>query len=229
MTDQPGIPKEAQALESWLKSDVYKDNIAFWERAWGGVKVPYTQLPDLPYLSLLPQKLQQYGARRVLDLGCGSGWLSIFLARNGFNVTGIDVAAHALRLAETWAGQELLDIHFQTGDIAELPYPPNSFDAVVGNSIFEHLTYQLAEACIAQLKSIIIPGGAFCGIFDKVGGGPGEYYKLEDGTHVYTDKGRRGMMLRFFSDEELLSLLKGWTIDSMDTMESGSRIIWAHN
>jgi SAM-dependent methyltransferase len=230
MTDYAGLPKEALAqLETWLKSDVYQDNIAFWERAWGGVKAPYTQLPDLPYLSLIPEKLRNYGARRVLDLGCGSGWLSIYLARNGFDVTGIDVSGQALRLAKTWASQEDLDIHFDTGDMAALPYPPGSFDAVVANSIFEHLTFQLAEAAIAEMKSIIIPGGTFFGCFDKVGGGPGEYYKLDDGTHVYTDKGRRGMMLRYFSDDELLKLLSGWKIDSMETLESGSRVIWAHN
>jgi SAM-dependent methyltransferase len=216
-------------LESWLGSKVYLQNLAFWDRAWNMVKVPYTQMPDLPYLSGIPEHLQKAGTRRVLDLGCGSGWLSIYLARAGFYVTGIDLAKHAIELGKTWAQQENLKVSFDSGDIAALPYPPGSFDAVVANSIFEHLTYELAVVTIKQLKSILIPGGTFFGCFDKVGGGPGEYYSLEDGTHVYTDKGRQGMLLRFFNDEELQALFSGWRIEEFATLTSGSRIIWARS
>ena len=214
-------------LESWLKSDVYQQNIEFWDKAWKMVKVPYTQMPDLPYLTSIPEGLRNASARRVLDLGCGSGWLSIFLARQGFYVNGIDLAAHAIELARQWSDQEGLDVEFDIGDIVDLPYPEGSFDAVVANSIFEHLTADLARLTLARLKSILLPGGAFFGCFDKVGTGPGEYYQLADGTHVYTDKGRRGMLLRCFQDEELRQLFTGWTITEMRTLDSGSRIIWA--
>lgn len=222
-------PSPTPQLETWLQSDVYLQNIEFWDRAWNMVKAPYTQMPDLPYLASIPQHLNKAGAQRVLDLGCGSGWLSIYLARSGFFVTGIDLAGHAIDLARTWAQQESLKITLDTGDIAALPYPASAFDAVVANSIFEHLTYELAAVAIDQLKTILVPGGSFFGCFDKVGGGPGEYYSLEDGTHVYTDKGRKGMLLRFFSDEELQTLFRGWKIDQFETLASGSRVIWARN
>jgi SAM-dependent methyltransferase len=213
--------------EKKLDSDLYQDNINFWQRAWGPVKTAYTQMPDLPYIRSIPASLQRSKIKKVLDLGCGSGWLSIFLAREGFSVTGIDIAAQAIELGKQWATSEQLPIKFAVGDITELDLKPGSFDAVVANSIFEHLTYELASSTLNRLKHILIPGGMFFGCFDKVGGGPGEYYELVDGTHVYTDKGRSGMLLRFFDDEELKSLFKGWTIISFETIESGSRLIWA--
>lgn len=222
----PAPPKAAE-LESWLKSEVYQRNIEFWERAWNMVKSAYTQLPDLPYITSIPEGLNKAGARRVLDLGCGSGWLAIYLARSGFAVTGVDVAAHAIELARSWAEKEGLEAHFDCYDIAELPYPPGSFDAIVANSIFEHLTYDLAASTLARLKIVLVPGGAFFGCFDKVGGGPGEFYKLPDNTHVYTDKGRRGMLLRYFTDEELRALFASWTITALSTTDSGSRLVWA--
>ncbi len=212
-----------------LDQDVYEQNIGFWDRAWGGVKAPYTQMPDLPYINSIPTTLKQAGAKSVLDLGCGSGWLTIFLAREGFEVIGVDLAKHAVELGQQWAQQENLDnARFEASDITSLSYPDHSFDAIVANSIFEHLTYELAETALHQMVRLLRPGGQFFGCFDKVGGGPGEYYELEDGTHVYTDKGRRGMLLRFFEDEELRGLMKDWTITSMETIESGSRIVWAH-
>ncbi|HEY9681785.1 MAG TPA: class I SAM-dependent methyltransferase [Oculatellaceae cyanobacterium] len=214
-------------LKDLLSSNEYRENLDFWYRAWNMVKVPYTQMPDLPYLPEIQSTLTAQNVRTVLDLGCGSGWLSIYLARVGFAVTGIDVAAHAIDLARTWANQENRQIRFDIGDIADISYGKGSFDAVVANSIFEHLTLELAESTIEHLKELLKPGGVFIGCFDLVGTGPGEYYKLDDGTHVYTDKGRKGMMLRCFSDEELHKLFTDWQITEFKTLESGSRFVIA--
>jgi SAM-dependent methyltransferase len=211
-----------------LDQDVYEQNVKFWDRAWSPVKTPYTQMPDLPYLEAIPGTLQDKGARRVLDLGCGSGWLAIYLARAGFQVEGVDLAAHAVELARGWAAQENLSIEFAVADITNLPFNNGSFDACVANSIFEHLTWDLAVKALADLRKMLKPGGLFFGCFDQVGTGPGEFYKLDDGTQIYTDKGRAGMMLRNFNDDELRKLFTGWTIDSMETIPGGSRIVWAH-
>jgi SAM-dependent methyltransferase len=191
------------------------------------VKQPYTQMPDLPYLPRVPVYLQACQARTVLDLGCGSGWLSVYLARQGFAVTGLDISEQALNLAQTWSAQERLPIVFDLGDIAEIKYSSNSFDAVVANSIFEHLTYDLAKATIARLYEILNPNGCLIACFDKVGTGPGEYFELPDCTHVYTDKGRQGMLLRCFSDQELLALFENWKIVDFETFDTGSRFIVA--
>jgi SAM-dependent methyltransferase len=214
-------------LQSLLCSDVYQKNLAFWHKAWNGVKQPYTQMPDLSYLPSIPTLLKADHAVRVLDLGCGSGWLSIYLAREGFAVTGVDIADHALELAQMWAKNEDLSIKFDIADLADMKYEENAFDGIVANSIFEHLTYDLALGTMLTLQSILKPGGIFIGCFDKVGTGPGEYFKLEDGTQVYTDKGRSGMMLRCFSDDELKEFFSAWQIEKFETLESGSRFIVA--
>lgn len=229
MTDwNENTAKQVTQSHSWRKSSVYRENVEFWEHAWNMVKTPYTQMPELPYLTSISDRLKKAGARNVLDLGCGSGWLSIFLARHGFFVTGIDIAHHAIELAKLWAMKENLEVKFDLGDIADLPYAAGTFDAIVANSVFEHLPYELAAAVISKLKYILIPGGTFFGCFDKVGGGPGEYYELSDKTHVYTDKARRGMLLRYFNDDELRKLFANFTLDMFEVLTNGSRIIWAH-
>lgn len=214
-------------LQSLLSSEVYQKNLTFWHKAWSGVKQPYTQMPDLSYLPSIPALLKEAKAEKILDLGCGSGWLSIYLAREGFQVTGVDIADHALELAQMWAKSEDLSIKFDVGDLADMKYTENAFDGIVANSIFEHLTYDLALSTMITLQSILKPGGKFIGCFDKVGTGPGEYFKLEDGTQVYTDKGRAGMMLRYFSDDELKEFFDGWEIEQFETLESGSRFVVA--
>jgi SAM-dependent methyltransferase len=222
------IAPAGETAKDLISSPVYKANLEFWERAWAPVKTPYTKMPDLPYMAEIPAYLRKRNAHRVLDLGCGSGWLSIYLARDGFTVTGLDISDQALFLAKTWAEQENLAIKFDTGDIAEMSYAPGSFDAVVANSIFEHLPFDLAVSTLELLKTLLVPGAAFIGCFDKVGGGPGEFYELSDGTHVYTDKPRRGMLLRYFSNDELRRIFGGWSIDRFDELETGSRFVCAH-
>jgi len=210
-----------------LTADIYRENVSFWDKAWKPVKTAYTQMPDLPYLESIPEHLKRHGCQTVLDLGCGSGWLSIYLARLGFSVTGIDIAEQAINLANTWAARENLEITFEAGDITSMNYGKETFDAVVANSIFEHLTLNLAQTTITKLFSLIKPGGIFFGCFDQVGTGPGEFFELTDKTHVYTDKGRKGMLLRCFSDDELRQLFSDWQINSIETIETGSRLVWA--
>jgi SAM-dependent methyltransferase len=208
--------------------DTYKRNLEFWDRAWSPVKAPYTQMPDLPYIQALPERLASRGVSTVLDLGCGSGWLAVFLARAGFRVTGVDCAAHAVELAAKWAAQEPdLALELIAADITNMPFEQGRFDACVANSVFEHLTEELACKTLVDLKRVLKPGGVLFGCFDKVGTGPGEFYRLDDGTQVYTDKGREGMMLHYFDEAALKKLLADWKIESMETLESGSRIVYA--
>lgn len=230
MTPDNAFTIEAQEkLRQLVSSEEYQNNLHFWERAWNMVKAPYTQMPDLPYLEKIPPLLKNVQTQTVLDLGCGSGWLSIFLARRGFVVTGVDISTHAIELAKTWATAEKLAIDFKALDIADISFPDGSFDAVVANSIFEHFTYDMAKITLSRLRHMLVPDGQFIGCFDKVGGGPGEYYELSDRTHVYTDKARRGMLLRYFSNEELRSLFEDWKVSIFEELPNGSRFVCAHN
>lgn len=226
--DKATIEQAPQKASELRSSQVYKENLDFWHQAWNMCTKPYTKMPDLEYLPWIPDTLRAKNTHKVLDLGCGSGWLSVLLAREGFQVTGIDVADHALDLGNQWATMEDLKIKFDVGDLGDLPYEDNTFDAVVANSIIEHLPLSLALVAMTKLKSIVVSGGTFIGCFDKVGTGPGEYFKLEDGTQVYTDKSRKGMMLRYFPDEELKEILNGWKIDEFKTLDSGTRFVVAH-
>lgn len=224
----PALTTGVQMTDTLCDPGVYEQNLAFWDKAWKMCKTPYTQLPPLPYLEQIPRAMERARGKKILDLGCGSGWLSVYLARQGFDVVGVDVAEHALELGRMWAEQENLPIKFEVQDISELKFPKGYFGGVVANSIFEHLTNPLAIRAVERLCECVETGGVFFGCFDKVGTGPGEYYKLDDGTQVYTDKGRQGMMLRCFSDDEIRGLFNGWSVEEFVTIDTGSRLMTAH-
>ena len=206
---------------------IYEQNLQFWDEAWKRVAKPHKELPKLPYIHEITRKLKKYSVKKVLDLGCGSGWLSIFISKYGFEVTGIDIAEPAIELGKLWAKEDNANVNFLVGDLLNLPFKEDSFDAVVCNSVLEHFRLDQAKILFEKIHKVLTEKGFFFGCFDSVGSGKGEYFELEDTTHVYTDQMRQGMMLRNFSDQELKELLSNFDILSFDKNSYGSRLVWA--
>lgn len=206
---------------------IYQENLRFWDAAWKRVTGPHKELPKLPYIHEITRKLKKYQVKKVLDLGCGSGWLSIFIAKYGFDVTGIDIAKPAVELGKQWSKEDNVNVNFLVGDMFNLPFKEKSFDAVICNSVLEHFRLDQSEKIFDRINSILVDKGFLFGCFDQVGTGKGEYYELGDSTHVYTDQARKGMMLRNYTDQELKDLMKNFDILSFDKNNYGSRLVWA--
>jgi SAM-dependent methyltransferase len=94
---------------------------------------------------------------RVLDLGCGPGWTSIFLAGRGCAVTGADVAPDMLRLARENAARLGLAIDFRRLDMRR-PFPWDaSFDTVL---LFDALHHCPDERTVLRnCYEALAPGG----------------------------------------------------------------------
>jgi 2-polyprenyl-3-methyl-5-hydroxy-6-metoxy-1,4-benzoquinol methylase len=91
--------------------------------------------------------------KRVLDVGCSSGYLSEPLSRRGDTLVGIELDAAAAREAERWCESVLV------GDVEtmELPFEPASFDVVLCGDVIEHL--RDPGAALARLRPLLVPGG----------------------------------------------------------------------
>ena len=73
---------------------------------------------------------------RVLDVGCGTGENSLFLAENGFTVTGVDITPAAIRIAEAKAGQRKVKVDFHVSNALSLPFSKGQFDSVIDSGLF---------------------------------------------------------------------------------------------
>src|SRR6187397_1107842 len=71
---------------------------------------------------------------KVLDVATGSGNAALAAARRGCEATGVDYVPALLERGRLRAEVELLDVDFRLGDAENLPFPDDSFDAVL--SIF---------------------------------------------------------------------------------------------
>lgn len=96
--------------------------------------------------------------RAVLDVGCGGGILSEGLTYRGAQVTGIDMGAANLDVAQAHAAQHQLDIDYRHISVEDLAAEmPNHFDVVTCMEMLEHVPDPgaIVQACAALTK----PGG----------------------------------------------------------------------
>lgn len=98
----------------------------------------------------------------VLDLCCGHGRHSLELARRGFrNAEGLDRSHYLIHKARRTARRENLNLRFKEGDARKLPYPTDSFDAVLvlGNSFGYFETVQDDVRVLREVLRILKPWG----------------------------------------------------------------------
>jgi ubiquinone/menaquinone biosynthesis C-methylase UbiE len=113
---------------------------------------------DLEIVDLL--KLQE--SDRVLDLGCGTGVLTRMIAdrlrkeSDGYAM-GIDAAAKMIRVARRKRGTDTC--RFEVAAAEKLPFPDESFDAVVSSLFFHHVPMDLKEEALGEAFRVLRPGG----------------------------------------------------------------------
>ena len=95
---------------------------------------------------------------RVLDVGCGTGYLLRCLGRqypDAERLAGIDAAASMILVAQKSADDARLS--FLAGVAEELPYPDESFDLVVSTTSFDHWSDQ--QKGLAECRRVVTAGG----------------------------------------------------------------------
>jgi SAM-dependent methyltransferase len=75
----------------------------------------------------------------VLDVGCGLGDNAIYLARQGFSVTGLDISPTALTTAEQRAKDSGVSVRFAVADATKLEGYTDAFDTVIDSGMFHCL------------------------------------------------------------------------------------------
>lgn len=109
-----------------------------------------TRFKDRHFLRLLDPR----PGERVLDVGCGVGYLCEVLARggDGRHIVGVDPSLESIR-----ACRELAPGAFMAGDALALPFRASSFDCVALSDVIEHLADP--DQALGEIRRVIKPGG----------------------------------------------------------------------
>ena len=122
---------------------------------------PADTQPRLAGLSTVIQLLDLHAGDRVLDFGCGTGWLARCLATMGAQVLAVDVSGNVLDLGRRFLARDPLAgelrVEFARFDGVRLPAGDASMDRIVSFDAFHHVLDQAGT--LAEMARVLKPGG----------------------------------------------------------------------
>ncbi|PLS16281.1 SAM-dependent methyltransferase [Bacillus sp. M6-12] len=147
----------------------------------------------------------------ICDLGCGDGYGSILLANKGFKVKGLDISGEMIETAKSRAeGQK--NVSFVQGDLAELPFKENHFDAILAINSLEWT--ESPREVLMRIQTILKPGGVACfGILGPTAG-PRQNHSYR---RLYGEKVIMNSMMPW--EFEQLALENGWALQQETGVE----------
>ena len=98
---------------------------------------------------------------RALDLGCGTGTNVITLAKNGWQVTGVDFIPKAIKSAKKKAKMAGVVVNFEVGDVTRLDHIKDPFDLILDIGCYHSLDSAGMHAYREQVRRLLAPGGFF--------------------------------------------------------------------
>lgn len=127
------------------------------------------------------------GGCSVIDLGCGTGDVSVALAKSGYKVTALDASSEMLSVAYNKAQKNSADVFFTCQDMTSFSVP-HLFDAAI--SCFDSMNYILTKKALLSaflsVSSALVPGGIF--LFDM--NTPSKFENFySDNTFVLEEEG----------------------------------------
>jgi len=98
---------------------------------------------------------------RALDLGCGTGTNAIYLAREGWEVVGVDFSALAIRWARRRGRRARVRCRFYRADVTDLSFLRDPFDLALDIGCLHSVPAEGWERYAAGLARLVQPGGLY--------------------------------------------------------------------
>lgn len=123
---------------------------------WGKAPHDWANLQEpmhIPLFEAMLMAMEVGQGTRLLDAGCGGGGASVLAAERGAQVSGLDAAEPLVNIAQT----RVPNGHFRVGDIEELPYEDDSFDAIIAANSIQYTMDRVAV--LREFRRVCASGG----------------------------------------------------------------------
>lgn len=107
----------------------------------------------------LAESWKSKGFNKFLDLGCGLGRHSIYLAEKGFDVNAVDLSDYGINHLNEWAKKENIDIKTQVCNMIDLPFEDNTFDCIIGYNVIYHTDTKGFLRTLGEIRRVMKRGG----------------------------------------------------------------------
>ena len=163
-----------------------------WNTA-GGPRYPHDKIVQFTFRAFPPERR---AAARALDLGCGTGVHSVYLAENGFSVVAVDLSPLAVEATQRRLHEAGLTADVRESPVDAIDVPDASFDLVICTGVLDSTGPEVAQRALPLVARAMArrARGAFLfaaeGDFRVVGDNPyGLHGYCEDEVHALFAEG----------------------------------------
>lgn len=174
-----------------------------------------------PYDILVSIIMRFYGNKirnqiKILDLGCGGGNNTYFLAKEGFNTFAVDGAPTSIEITREKLSRENLSVKAKVANFKDLPFKNGLFDCVVDRASIYCNIWNDILLIFKEIKRVLKKGGRYIGFLPNLKHPAKKYGKeFEKNTYTNFKQGTysHSEITHFFSKNEIFILLKDFKIE----------------
>ena len=207
----------------------------YWESRWSQTSAESLKEVLQPYhqgKDEILDVLKAHRVRRICDAGCGFGAYSLLLASNGFAVEGFDLSESAVAVTKELLGNYKIDASsYRAASVLQTGYADEQFDAAIAYSVLDHMTVNDAAKGLRELSRIVRKDGLLVLAFDSLEEDDLElaHTVMPDGSLLYTQGKRTGMIFHPFTEQELSEMLDNKEVLYRRTSTKGERVLVVRN
>lgn len=182
-----------------------------WDSAYREKGILQNQVKGLIKYSVKLFKKRKF--KRVLDLGFGTGRHAVFLVKNSFEVHGIDISNHGKKITERRLKNLHMHADLKIGNMANLPYKKDFFDAIVSTHVLNHDLKKNIIRAFDEARRTLKISGIFVLIVPSLKDGHyGIGKEIEKNTFLGVPDVDKDVPHHFFTKKEVIALLHGFKI-----------------
>jgi SAM-dependent methyltransferase len=135
-------------------------------------RIGFTPWDGHPIADHLRALVEELPAGKALDLGCGTGDSSIYLAQHGWTVTGVDFVPRALDKARAKADAAKASVDFVNADVTRLSQENigTDFQVIVDNGCLHNMSDADRDAYVREVSAVAAPGARLLIVAFQPGG-----------------------------------------------------------
>lgn len=211
-----------------LDNILEKRDSEWWNSFYSDKEKPITffeNIPDENLISYFDRGLLKNG--KALDVGCGNGRNSFYLAKKGLEVEGIDFSKTSIEWGKQIAKEKSIKVNFLCQSIFAFQDKPESFDFIYDSGCLHHIKPHRRNQYLKTILKYLKPDGYFAMICFSLEGGA----NISD-YDVYRDKSMLGGL--GYSEYKLKTILEPYfeiiefrkMIESVDQNIFGKSFLW---
>jgi len=130
-----------------------------FKKEWG--KYPNEELVRFVGRNFLKFQKRKRKNIKFLEVGCGQGANLWFLAKEGFDVYGVDISTSAITKAKKYLKTYNVQPSLKVADVKKLPFKNDFFNAVIDCATIQHLSFRDHNKAYSEILRVLKPNGYF--------------------------------------------------------------------